>query len=51
MVITHVTVPYGGKLWCCKNLTKLTSDKKFAKFLPSKFLYIYSKVTCEYQTN
>ena len=32
-------------------VTKLTTDKKFAKFSLSKFLYIYSKVSREYQTN
>ena len=41
----------GGKPWHCRILTKLMTDQKFFKFSPSKFLYIYSKVSLEYQTN
>ena len=44
------TILYGGKLWCCKNLAKLTTDQKFIKFSPSKFLHIYSKVSRECNT-
>ena len=33
-------VPYGGKLWRCKNLVNLTTDQKFTKFSPSKSLSI-----------
>ena len=43
-------LPYGGKLWHRKNLAKLTTDHKFAKFSPSKLLHIYSKVLRECKT-
>ena len=43
-------IPYKGKLRCHKNLAKLTTDQKFTKFSPSKFLHIYSKVSCERNT-
>ena len=36
-VQSQVKVSYGGKLGCCKNLAKLTTDLKFAKFPPSYF--------------
>ena len=42
---------YGVKPWHCRSLTKLMTNQKFFKFSPSKFLYIYSKVSREYQTN
>ena len=35
---------FGGKLWHHENLAKLTTNQKFAKFSPSKFLHIYGKV-------
>ena len=35
-------VPYGGKLQRRKNLAKLTTNQKFAKFSPSNF---YTSIT------
>ena len=43
-------VPYGGRLWHRENLATLKTDQKFAKFLSSKFLHIYSKVSRECNT-
>ena len=47
-------VPYGGKYWHHENIAKLMINQKSttflpSNFLPSKFLYIYSKVSCEYK--
>ena len=49
-MVSCLDLLYGRKLWCCENLTKLMADQTFSKFFPSKLLYIYSKVSCEYQT-
>ena len=43
-------IPYGGKFWHCENLAKLMTDQNFVELSPSKFLHIYSKVTCECNT-